>query len=62
MKFKTKIGEMETDRIFYNYSEEVATLNSKWFKKDVFAGIGEDGKPYNLHYVDNRELWVAVKV
>lgn len=62
MKFKTKIGKIETDQTFYNYSDDPKALNSRWFQKDTFLGIGEDGQKYHLHYVDSKEIWVAVRI
>lgn len=62
MKFKIKIGEIETDQIFSNYSDDLKALNNRWFRNDTFPGIGEDGQDYHLHYVDSREIWVAVRI
>lgn len=62
MKIKTKIGEIETDHIFDSYSDDPSDINSKWFQKDTYPGVGEDGWDYHVHYVDSEEIWVAVRI
>jgi len=62
MKFKTKLGEIETNEVFDSYSDDLRDINNEWFKKDTYPGVGEDGGDYRLHYVDNLEIWVAVKI
>ena len=62
MKFKTKLGEIETNEVFDSYSDDLRDINNEWFKKDTYPGVGEDGEDYRLHYVDNLEIWVAVRI